>query len=58
MNLSLSDAERVLLLAVLQGRLAELREEIHHARVAEFKEELKNREQLLKNLIGKLQAES
>lgn len=58
MNVHLTDEEKDVLLAVLEGRLTELRGEIHHARVAEFKQELLHRENLLKGLIAKLQAES
>jgi hypothetical protein len=58
MNVQLTDEERELLLAVLQGRMTELRGEIHHARVKEFKEELLRREQLLRDLLEKLQADS
>ena len=58
MDLQLMDVERELLLDVLQGRLTELRGEIHHARVAEFKEQLQRREQVLRDLISKLQPES
>jgi hypothetical protein len=58
MDVQLTDEEKDLLLDVLQGRLTELRSEIHHARVAEFKEQLQHREQLLRDLLGKLPSES
>jgi hypothetical protein len=56
MNLQVTPEERDLLLDILQGRLMELRSEVHHASVPEFKEDLLSREQLLKELIDKLQA--
>jgi hypothetical protein len=56
MNLQVTSEERTLLLDILQGRMMELRSEIHHASVPEFKEDLLFREQLLKGLIDKLQA--
>jgi hypothetical protein len=56
MNLQVTPEERTLLLDILQGRLMELRSEVHHASVPEFKEHLLSREQLLKGLIDKLQA--
>jgi hypothetical protein len=56
MNLQVTPEERDLLLDILQGRLMELRSEVHHASVPEFKKDLLSREQLLKGLIDKLQA--
>lgn len=58
MNVHVTDEERNLLLAVLEGRLTELRGEIHHAQVADFKQELLRREQMLKGLIARFQDES
>lgn len=58
MNLELTDDERTLLLDVLDGRLGELREEVHHSQVSGFTDELKRREQSLKVLIGKVESAS
>lgn len=55
MNLELTDEERTLLLEVLDGRLGELREEVHHSRVSSFTEELKKREETLRAVIGKVE---
>lgn len=55
MNLELTDAERVLVLDVLEGRLGELREEIHHSQVSRFTDELKQREKTLRAIIQKLE---
>ncbi len=58
MNVQITDEERDLLRNVLEGRLTELRGEIHHAQVADFKQQLLHREQMLKKLIAKFQNES
>jgi hypothetical protein len=58
MNLELTDEDRTLLLEVLDGRLGELREEIHHSQVSGFTDELKRKEQSLKTLIGKVERAS
>jgi hypothetical protein len=54
MKLELTDAEHELTLHVLQNRLGELRQEIHHCTVSKFTEQLKETEVLLKSVIGKL----
>ncbi len=54
MNLELTDAERVLVLDVLEGRMGELREEIHHSQVSTFTDELKRREGTLRSIIERL----
>jgi hypothetical protein len=38
----------------LDGRLTELRQEVRHARVASFREQLKLREEMLRKLIERL----
>jgi len=43
-------------LEVLDGRLGELREEIHHSQVSGFTDELKRKEESLKALIGNIEA--
>lgn len=55
MNLELTDAERVLVLDVLEDRMGELREEIHHSQVSTFTDELKQREGTLRAIIKKLE---
>lgn len=54
MNLELTDAERVLILDVLEDRTGELREEIHHSQLSNFTDELKQREESLRTIIEKL----
>jgi hypothetical protein len=56
MNLELADSERELLLELLQTRWNELKEEIHHARVSDFKDHLRSKETCLKSILDKLQA--
>jgi len=56
MNLELTDVEREFLLSLLQERLGELKEEIHHSRVPDFTTQLKAIEQCVRGLIGKLGA--
>ena len=56
MNLELTDVEREFLLSLLHDRLGELKEEIHHSRVADFTAQLKLTEQCVRGLIGKLEA--
>ncbi|HPM83659.1 MAG TPA: hypothetical protein PLF81_23300 [Candidatus Anammoximicrobium sp.] len=58
MNLELTDVEREFLLSLLQDRLGELKEEIHHSRVADFTAQLKTMEQCVRGLIGKLDTKS
>ncbi len=55
MNLELKEEERTLLLEVLDGRLGELREEVHHSRVFRFTDELKKKEETLRALIDRVE---
>lgn len=55
MELQLTDDERRLLIDILRGRLGELREEVYHATVSTFKDELKAREVVLSDLISRLE---
>ncbi|MGD9762332.1 MAG: hypothetical protein AB7V27_01265 [Candidatus Binatia bacterium] len=54
MQLTLTDAEADLLKDVLTSYLSELRMEIADTDAAEFREVLKEREELLKRVIDKL----
>ncbi|HID22308.1 MAG TPA: hypothetical protein EYP14_07895 [Planctomycetaceae bacterium] len=56
MNIEITDRERELLLDILRDRLGTLREQIHHARTFRFREMLKDMQQVLKELIEKLDA--
>jgi hypothetical protein len=56
MNLELTESERELMLELLQSRWNELKQEMHHARVSSFKDQLKATEACLQSLLDKLQA--
>ncbi len=57
MNLELADDDRALLKEILAGRLTELREEVHHARVSRFKDHLREKERQLVGIIDQIQDE-
>lgn len=54
MNLELTDSERDLMLELLQSRCTELRQEVHHAQVSGFKDQLKAKEACLQAIIDRL----
>jgi len=54
MELTLSSAERELLMEMLEERHRELLREISRARHPEFKSALKNKEKLLESMVNKL----
>jgi len=56
MFLELSEQERELLEAILEGVLRELREEVYHAEDTDFKKQLKGDETLIRALLAKLRA--
>jgi hypothetical protein len=58
MILEVTDVEREFLLGILQERLGELKQEERHSRVASFTEELKTNEHCVRDLIGKLEAQT
>ena len=58
MNLELSAQERQYLEQIVSRYLSELYHEINHTDAADFREDLKNRETVLKTLHRKLQSES
>lgn len=57
MILELGDEERDLLIDIPTGRLEELREEVYHAPVSSYKDSLKEREAMVKQLLTRLGAE-
>jgi hypothetical protein len=57
MQLELTEADRELLVEILQGRLGELREEVYHATISTYKDELKTKEVALAGLLQSLGAE-
>ena len=56
MSIELAESERELLLELLQSRWSELKGEIHHARISDFKDELRVKQEFLKGLVEKLEA--
>ena len=56
MNLELTNEEREFLLTVLRDRLGTLREQVHHATVSTFKDDLKAQEETFRTLIERLEA--
>jgi hypothetical protein len=56
MQLELTSEELSLLWDELHDRLGTIREEIYHSDTYEFTEELKRKEEVLKGLIGKVEA--
>ncbi len=55
MDMQLLDAERDLLLRVLNREYESARSEVHHTKTPEFREQLQKEEAILKGLIDKLQ---
>ncbi len=53
MTLDLTEAEHLVLLDVLRERLGEMREQVYHADTASFKDDLKQREELIRQMIEK-----
>ena len=54
-ELRLSEAERALLIQLLEHEVEELHVEIHHSRVNSVREELKQRRELARGLLERLQ---
>lgn len=55
MIIELSQSEQELLLEILRTRLGEFSEQIHHASVSRFSDDLKVRQQMLAELIERLE---
>ena len=58
MILEVTEVEREFLLGILQERLGELKQEERHSRVPSFTDELKTNEQCVRDLLGKLGAQT
>jgi hypothetical protein len=56
MSIELSAAERELLASILEDELTEIRSELHHAQVHDYKESLKAREALVRGLLDRLRS--
>jgi len=52
----LSEAELALVIELLQREHHDLPTEIHHCRVASYRDELKHRHEMVRSLLGRLQA--
>lgn len=52
----LSEAEKELLTRLLEEELDGIRTELHHAQVHDYKENIKEREKLVRELLAKLKA--
>ena len=57
MNIEISAAARDLLLELLQSEMGEVRQEIHHTKTHEYRDKLKAREAVIRELIEKLGGE-
>lgn len=57
MNIEISTTARELLLELLQSEMGEVRQEIHHTKTHEFRDKLKAREVLIRDLIEKMGGE-
>lgn len=57
MNIEISTVARDLLLELLQSEMGEVRQEIHHTKTHEFRDKLKEREKLIRDLIEKMGGE-
>jgi len=55
---TLSDPEWDLVIELLEREHHDLPGELHHTRLASYREELRRREELVKNLLGRLKATS
>lgn len=56
MPIRLSQAEKELVTRLLEEELEEIRTELHHAQVHDYKEGIKEREKLVRELLAKLRA--
>jgi hypothetical protein len=54
MPIHLNQAEKELLTRLLEEELEEIRTEMHHAQVHDYKEGIKGREKLARELLAKL----
>jgi hypothetical protein len=57
MPIDLNQAESELLAGLLEKELDEIRSEFHHTQGHDYKESLKEREQLVRDLLARLQAQ-
>jgi len=55
-DLTVTDDQRTLLVSVLQDTLGEVREEVYKAEIAQYRDELRKKEELLRGLLTALGA--
>jgi len=55
MQCTLTDDEREVLIDILEAEVKELRREIHDKDTSTYKEDLKNRERVVKHILSQLQ---
>ncbi|MEZ4728494.1 MAG: hypothetical protein R3E79_15275 [Caldilineaceae bacterium] len=58
MQITISEESRELLLDLLQIELGEVRQEIHHTKTYEYRDKLKVRESVIRELIAQLNPEA
>jgi hypothetical protein len=56
MEVTLSEAEQTLLVSILQETLGNVREEVYQAELTDYKEELRQKEGLIRGLLARLGA--
>jgi hypothetical protein len=56
MAIELSQPEKELLVTILEKELEEVRSELHHTQDHSYKENVKEREKLVRDLLAKLKA--
>lgn len=56
MAIELSKAEKELLATILEKELEEIRSELHHTQDHSYRENVKEREELVRDLLAKLKA--
>ncbi len=58
MQIEISNEGRELLHDLLESALGEIRQEIHHTKTHEYRDKLKEREVVIRDLLAKLSGES
>jgi hypothetical protein len=53
-NLTVTDDQRTLLISILQDTLGEVREEVYKAEVARYRDDLRQKETLIRDLLTAL----
>lgn len=56
MDLSLTDDQQTLLISILEDTLGEVREEVYKAEVSEYRDQLRKKEEIVRDLLTRLGA--